>query len=115
METKFHLLAVGQHFEWEGLSYVKTTPLLASQLPDGGQKFMPRAALVKVVGSQETPPVAPTPRTPLDGHAVRDALGRYHRRCLEISGQAVRDHQVIEEVRSGLEQVYRDLLDELKL
>lgn len=116
METKFHLLAVGQHFEWEGKSYVKTTPLIASQVPEGGQKFMPRAALVKTVGAEAA--AAPDIETPaqLDSTAVRSAIARYHQRCLQIStASASQQGDVIARLQGELEQLYRELLVELKL
>lgn len=116
METKFHLLAVGQHFEWEGKSYVKTTPLIASQIPEGGQKFMPRAALVRVVSPEGAPaPVIETPTT-LDGPAVRQAINRYHQRCVQISEtHSQQKDDVISQLHSELEQLYHALLTELKL
>jgi hypothetical protein len=108
METKFHLLAVGQHFEWEGKSYVKTTPLIASQVPDGGQKFMPRAALVTVAGAEAAPaPITETPAT-LDSATVRSAIARCHQRCMQASAASAQQ-------QGELEQIYRDLLVELKL
>lgn len=116
METKFHLLAVGQHFEWEGKSYVKTTPLIASQVPEGGQKFMPRAALVKTVGAEAaSAPIAETPAL-LDSTAVRNAIARYHQRCIQVSTASARQQgDVIAQLQGELEQLYRELLVELKL
>lgn len=116
METKFHILAVGQHFEWEGKSYVKSTPLIATQVPEGGQKFMPRAALVTVVDT-DTPP-APLNETPatLDSTVVRSAINRYHQRCMQISETcAHKEGDIIAHVQEELEQIYHDLLVELKL
>lgn len=116
METKFHLLAVGQHFEWEGKNYVKTTPLIASQVPEGGQKFMPRAALVKTVGASAA--AAPVTKTPaqLDSTAVRNAIARHHQRCIQMITASVQPQgDVIAQLQSELEQNYRELLVELKL
>jgi hypothetical protein len=116
METKFHLLAVGQHFEWEGKSYVKTTPLIATQVPEGGQKFMPRAALVKAVGAEAA--AAPITETPaqLDSTAVRNAIARYHQRCIQASNASAQQQgDVSVQLQDELEQLYRELLVELKL
>ena len=116
METKFHLLTVGQHFEWEGKSYVKSTPLLATQVPEGGQKFMPRAALVKVMGSEGTPTPASETPTVLDSALARQAIGRYHQRCVRISEiHCPQKDDAVAQLRSELEQIYHDLLIELKL
>lgn len=116
METKFHLVAVGQHFEWDGKRYVKSTPLLATQVPEGGQKFMPRAALVKVVGSEGAP--APTVEKPamLDSTTVRGAIERYHQRCVKLcEACAQQPGDDIAQLHSELAQNYRELLAELKL
>lgn len=116
MESKFHILSVGQHFEWEGKHYVKTTPLIATQVPDGGQKFMPRAAMVKVLGVEGTSqPIIETPAI-LDGETVRNAISHYHQRCMQISEACIpQEGNIITQVQSELEQIYRDLLIELKL
>src|SRR5512143_432787 len=110
METKFHLLTVGQHFEWEGKSYVKTTPLLANQVPEGGQKFIPRAALVKVADSVAPTPPAEKPAS-LDCATVRNAITRCHQRCVEITdrGWPQKDDTIMQ-LHNELEQIYRDLL-----
>lgn len=107
METKFHLLAIGQHFAWEGKRYVKSTPLIASELPAGGQKFMPRAALVTVEDGLrvETPP---EPDAPLDSTRVHAAIARYHQRAVQLIEHGDGER------RDALEQYYRELLAELK-
>lgn len=115
METKFQLLAIGQHFEWEGKSYVKSTPLLATQVPEGGQKFMPRAAMVKVVGTGA--PAEPLQETPvtLDIAAVRSAVAHYHQRVQNSVATAQQRGKVPVQLQAELEQLYRELLAELKL
>lgn len=115
MQTKFHLLPVGQHFEWEGNQYVKSTPLLANLLPEGGQKFMPKAAMVTLRGTAPAIEPAAKPATPLDSRQVQEAVTRYHRRCLELSCHPQQEAAVVHELREGLEQLYRELLSELKL
>ncbi len=106
METKFHLLPIGQHFEWEGKSYVKTTPLLASELPEGGQKFMPRAAMVQVAAASPAQQ-PPEPAALLESPRVRTAIEHYHRQALRLCDGSAG--------QQALEQAYRALLDELKL
>jgi len=116
MESKFHLLSIGQNFEWEGKHYVKTTPLIATQVPEGGQKFMPRAALVKILGTENAPIPAIEPPATLDSAIVRSAINRYHQRCVQVSSSdAQQDRSVVAQVQSELERLYRDLLIELKL
>jgi hypothetical protein len=116
METKFHLLPIGHHFEWEGKRYVKTTPLIANQIPEGGQRFIPRSALVRLLGeatgAQES---AEKPMVPLDSQTVRNALDSYHQRSLQLMDTSPGDAARLAEVRLALEQFYRELLAELKL
>lgn len=115
METKFHLVTVGQHFEWDGKRYVKSTPLIATQVPEGGQKFMPRAALVKVIGSEGEPAPITEKATTLDSTAVRSAIESYHQRCMKICEANAQPGEVIAQLHTELEQIYRELLAELKL
>ncbi|TCV90461.1 hypothetical protein [Sulfurirhabdus autotrophica] len=57
---KFHELAIGQKFEFQGTAFVKSTPMIASALDTSTQKFMARSATVKpldiMVASSSTNP-----------------------------------------------------------
>lgn len=55
---KFSLLAVGQQFEYQGETYIKSTPLIAHQVDTGEQRLIPRSANVV---SADAPAVAPPP------------------------------------------------------
>ena len=44
---KFHELAIGQKFEFQGTAFIKSTPMIASALETSTQKFMARSATVK--------------------------------------------------------------------
>jgi len=55
---KFNLLAIGQQFEYQGKTYVKSTPLIAHQVDTGEQRLIPRSAMVSTTGSADTPPVS---------------------------------------------------------
>lgn len=108
METKFHLLPVGQHFEWEGKRYVKTTPLIANQLPDGGQRFIPRSTMVKLSAAELTANSSQDGTGhAIDWETLHALLDKHQQRCLSLTSS--------QELREGLEQSYRALLEELKL
>lgn len=55
---KFNLLAIGQQFEYQGKTYIKSTPLIAHQVDNGEQRLIPRSAMVTVTGAAGTPPVS---------------------------------------------------------
>lgn len=46
---KFQQLTVGQRFEFEGLIYVKISPLLARAEASANQRLLPRSATVRLV------------------------------------------------------------------
>ena len=46
---KFKLLSLGQKFEYEGESYVKTSPLIASNIKTSHNKMIPRYAVLKLL------------------------------------------------------------------
>lgn len=45
---KFKLLSVGQKFEYEGETYVKTSPLIASNVETGHNKMIPAYAVLQL-------------------------------------------------------------------
>lgn len=55
---KFSLLAVGQQFEYQGETYIKSTPLIAHQVDTGEQRLIPRSANVV---SADAPAMAQPP------------------------------------------------------
>lgn len=52
---KFHDIPVGQRFELDGATYVKTSPMLASAVDGGASRFMPRYALVRLPDDAAAP------------------------------------------------------------
>ena len=46
---KFKLLSVGQKFEYDGELYVKTSPLIASNIKTGHNKMIPAYATLKLL------------------------------------------------------------------
>lgn len=46
---KFNLLSVGQKFKYEGEIYVKTSPIVASNINTGHNKMIPRYAVLTLL------------------------------------------------------------------
>ena len=46
---KFNLLSIGQKFEYQGEVYVKTSPLIASNVKTGHNKMIPRYAILTLL------------------------------------------------------------------
>ena len=46
---KFKLLSIGQKFEYEGESYIKTSPLIACNIKTSHNKMIPRYAVLKLL------------------------------------------------------------------
>ena len=51
---KFKLLSIGQKFEYEGETYVKTSPLIASNLKTSHNKMIPRYAMLTLLDDTGT-------------------------------------------------------------
>lgn len=74
---KIHQLPMGARFEYEGQAYVKTGPMLATG--PGGQRLIPRYAVLKVLGDQPSP--VPQGPKPLSRQAVTAAFEAFRTRC----------------------------------
>lgn len=80
---KFKLLSIGQKFEFEGAVYVKTSPLVASDIKTGHNKMIPRYATLTLLddsGSKEQPPANTTVETKL----VLAAFNDFYEKCIEL-------------------------------
>jgi len=111
--VKFHQLAVGQAFRFEGRLYVKTSPMIACERESGAQRFLRRSSPVHPAG----PGQAPAPATPLAPEQVRDALDSLHRCCAACLDEAA-PHlpaPLLATLRRELEQARQDGLGRLAL
>lgn len=50
---KFKLLSIGQKFEYEGDVYIKTSPLIASNIETSHNKMIPRYAMLTLLDDAE--------------------------------------------------------------
>ena len=76
---KFHELAIGQKFEFQGVAYIKTTPMIASEIENSNQKFMARSAAVKPL-DVSIPPPKPGKRM-LEAELVHTSFEAFYARC----------------------------------
>jgi len=107
---KFHELPIGQQFEFEGETYAKSAPLIASHAQSGKQKFMPRYALVRLAG--ETLPVAPVKKGGMIRiEAVDSAFEAFYACCLQVLEKLPVEKQGA--VRDEFEQARKVFLDSL--
>lgn len=111
---KFHDLAIGQRFELEGITYVKTGPLLAGQVEGGGSKFMPRYVMVRLLDGPAAQP-SPEREKLLATGEVLAAFEAYHLACRvaleKLSVTLTPDQQ--QEFANILEQERQRFLDRL--
>ena len=109
---KFPHLPVGSRFELDGVQYVKTGPLTASEVEGGGQRLIKRSAVVMPLEPQAPggkPPEAAT--DPLPREKVDEALQAYQQQMdalFEAGGNAAY-------MREQLHQAYVQLRQRLGL
>lgn len=85
---KFSQLPLGARFEYEGQVYVKTSPIAASG-ERGGQKLIPRYAVLKPLEASARP--APRPARTLDETKVTAAFESFAAQCAQLIDQAAGD------------------------
>jgi len=103
---KFRLLAVGQQFEYQGETYIKSTPLIAHQVDTGEQRLIPFSATVVTAGTPAAP--ARSGRSSIGVAELQQALAEFEqalRESLEGDERFVR----------ALEQARRQLFQRLKI
>lgn len=111
---KFHDLAIGQHFELDGLAYVKTSPVLAGPKHGGGSKFMSRYIMVKLLDS-----VAPSAKVGLEkmlgAEAVLAEFEIFHTACREELGKLAKavPSALLEALFDAIEKKRKNFLDTL--
>jgi hypothetical protein len=111
-QMRFHQLAVGERFEFQGQIYVKTSPLVASHEGSGSQKLIARSATVKPAAE---PPIGPSlkrGRNLKQGEVIAAFDVFYERclRCLEETKPELRA-ETLESVRKHFGQARQAFLD----
>ena len=112
---KFHLLPVGEKFEYQGEIYIKADKLIANSELTGKNRLIPRSANVQPVNEQPSS----TPRV-IDEHQVQTAkvleeFDKYHqycKQCLSDISSSV-DSNTVNNKISELEAARKRFIDSL--
>jgi len=80
---KFKLLSIGQKFEFEGETYVKTSPLIASNLKTSHNKMIPRYATLTLLDDSGTN-TQQIKNDSVDAQEILNAFNLFYERCIEI-------------------------------
>ena len=80
---KLQHLAIGARFEFEGRIYVKTGPLTASA-EEGGQRVIPRYAVLRPLDLPEPAAAPGTNVRKLDPQKVRKAFDAFYAHCCQL-------------------------------
>ncbi len=113
---KFQHVKIGQQFHYQGETYVKVTPLIASHVKTGQQKLIPRYAVIQLLESGPAPSSQPSP-TLLSAPQVLAAVARLHELSLlavqDILPQA--DKDTLRAIQARLDAAHKHVLQQLKL
>lgn len=107
---KFHELAIGQQFELEGETYVKSAPLVANHAKTGKQRFMARYVAVSIAG-EVAPVVAVQREKMLRAETVISAFDEFYGHCLQGIENLPPEKQAAG--REALAQARKEFLDSL--
>lgn len=80
---KFKLLSIGQKFEYDGVVYVKTSPLVASDIKTGHNKMIPRYAALTLLNDSGTKEQQLTSAN-LETEMVLTAFNHFYATCIEV-------------------------------
>ena len=111
---KFGLLEIGASFEFEGETYVKTSPMIGSNQKNQQQKFFRRAAEIDCCDdSAEATPVAQIHS--LSKTDVTEAFAKFYshcEQCLQDLSPSL-EAQHIQRMRKQLESAKNDFLTKI--
>lgn len=104
---KFHLVPVGEKFEFQGEIYVKADKLIANSEKTGQNRLIPRSANVQPVTAQTNA----TPKV-IDEHQVQTAkvleqFDKYHQLVL----RHVTDESILTDLDTARQQFINSLID----
>ncbi len=78
---KFKLLSIGQKFEYKGESYVKTSPLIASNVETGHNKMIPRYAVLTLLDNSGED-VQTVSGEPVSKKDTLNAFNNFYEKCI---------------------------------
>ena len=113
---KFQQLEIGQAFEYQGDSYVKSSPLVASHAETGKQKLIPRYAAIVTTESSSSPDDTKPARN-LNSKQVQIAFDKFYDCYLDSLQQLIPgiEAQAIESFQNRLDMARQLFLSELGL
>lgn len=113
---KFQHLKIGQQFSYQGESYVKTTPLVASHAESGQQKLIPRYAEIQLLHNGPAPAPQASPQS-LNTTQVRTAFDQFHQLCLTALQDYLSqlDEATLQAVQARLKAAHKQILQQLGL
>ena len=79
---KFKLLSIGQKFEYEGETYIKTSPLIASNIKTSHNKMIPRYAMLTLLDDSGTNKQQ-IKKDSVDAQEILDAFNIFYEQCIE--------------------------------
>lgn len=78
---KFKLLSIGQKFEYEGESYVKTSPLIACNIKTSHNKMIPRYAMLTLLDDTGTKKQQIKSET-INSQEILNAFNLFYEKCI---------------------------------
>lgn len=109
---KFHQVAVGQRFEFEGKVYVKSRPLTAIHEASGQTQMIRRSANVTLPGERVAEPSAPQV---LEAEAVRAAFEDFYAHCVAClqDMETEQNAKTLSAAHSRIERARKEFLETL--
>ena len=103
---KFHLVPIGEKFEYQGEIYIKADKLIANSAKTGQNRLIPRSANVQPVGTQPDT----TPKV-VEEHQVQTAkvlaqFDSYHQQVL----QCIDDEEKLTELEAARQRFIDNLI-----
>ena len=112
---KFHLLPVGEKFEYQGEVYIKADKLIANAEQTGQNRLIPRSANVQPVSAHANA----TPKV-INEHQVQTAkvlkvFDDYHQHCLQCLSDMnnLADPKIVQKKKDELESARQQFIDNL--
>lgn len=78
---KFKLLSIGQKFKYEGEVYVKTSPIIASNVETGHNKMIPRYAVLTLLDNSGED-IQAISEEPVSKKDTLNAFNHFYEKCI---------------------------------
>lgn len=105
---KFHLLAIGQDFEFQGKAYSKVGPLTAQCHDTSHNRMIPRSAMVTVLdqaaNKQDTHKEESAPT--LSAGQLEPILEAYHQHLLQALFKGPLDESKLQQIKARMQQQF---------